>query len=683
MIARPVMLVSLAWMLTSSAVAAQVPRPERKGPKVQVRIESSPAGATVYLDDKAHGAVGTAPVTLQLVKGPYRVLLELAGHRSTDQIVTVDKAQAFLFHLEKAARPAVIDIRPSGDESARGAGIFVDGAVLGTVPNRIELAAGSHLVEVKREGYQDFRDTLQLAEGETRTLAVVLAPRVKPGSILVGTDVSGAEVWVDGQRRDQTPALVDGLTAGAHAVEVHKEGLPPWRQVVVVAAGQQTKVVASLVPPPPPSGSLKVLSATPAAEVMLDGEAKGGAGSEIREVRPGAHVVEVRAPGFESKRLEVEIQAQQLRVVEVDLAPAPKPGGTLRVMANLPGAEVYLDGALVGKAPLTIENVVVGQHVVELKARDHLDARQTVFLQAGQQSVVDGELKPLAPPPSQPPVPPPAVAAPLLPPPPIDAAKQRREQSAFSATSLDRFKVNVDFYAGYPYFIGARVATGIFRYRFIGADVGLELRSNIYETEVGLRPRLQLYRIDPIAVGFDLALFGGGGPEKRDAFNLELGVSLTLLAGSYVRVTFRPYLWYSTDRLCPSVGAIRDSDRDSGTIDPTTHQIQVGSGGLYQDEEPICKIYDGQRTNDYLPMPTVRVPTQTFGQLDPRNRFENTRFMLQGTLEILVTQLLNVWVTIEGAPGQKQRQAFTAKFNSAFPSSDLPLYGRAGVSLKF
>ena len=75
------------------------------------------------------------------------------------------------------------------------------------------------------------------------------------------------------------------------------------QQVVNVLAGQQVKVMAQLTPPAPPTpiappaASLKVLSATPLADVYLDGDPKGPANSEIKDVRPGAHIVEVRPDG--------------------------------------------------------------------------------------------------------------------------------------------------------------------------------------------------------------------------------------------------------------------------------------------------------------------------------------------------------------------------------------------------
>jgi TPR repeat protein len=52
--------------------------------------------------------------------------------------------------------------------------IFVDGAFVGNTPARVKLAEGSHMVEVKKPGYTDYRKQLQITEGAELTLRAVL-----------------------------------------------------------------------------------------------------------------------------------------------------------------------------------------------------------------------------------------------------------------------------------------------------------------------------------------------------------------------------------------------------------------------------------------------------------------------------------------------------------------------------
>src|SRR5581483_5484946 len=151
-----------------------------------------------------------------------------------------------MFPLERQARPAVLDVRSVSNDSATGGQLFVDGSPVGTVPARIEVAAGSHLVEVKKPGFKDYRDQATLAEGDQRSMVIDLTAEQKKGSILVTADVAGADVYIDGVRKDVAPALTPDLIEGDHTVEVRKDPMPAFRQVVRVIGNQQVKVEARI-----------------------------------------------------------------------------------------------------------------------------------------------------------------------------------------------------------------------------------------------------------------------------------------------------------------------------------------------------------------------------------------------------------------------------------------------------
>jgi hypothetical protein len=732
-------LVAPLLAVSSLAFAQAHPKPEwQKGHKLRVKIDSAPQMAAIYLDSKDLGIQGYTPSEFRLPKGTYKVILEAQGFKPQEQLLTVSRSQAFAFTLERQARPAVIDVRSGTDQSALGASITVDGTPVGTAPNQVEVSAGSHLLEVKRPGFNDYRDSVMVAEGERRTVVVTLVAQVKPGSILVTADVAGADVYIDGQRRDAAPALIGDLAEGDHTVEVRKDPMQPWKQLVRVVGGQQVKVSAQLQPAVAPTGSVRVVSATPMAEVFVDGEDKGPANAEIKDIRTGVHIIELRAQGFDAQRAEAEVKGGEVRTIAIDLRPAAaiqqnasihvispvpdaevfidgssvgkapvdkgdlvagkhfvvvhkqgyadykveielEPGKMFQVSANLqasgsvrgvsnpPGAEVFIDGTPLGRTPVTIADVGVGDHVVEIKLKDYLDSKQTVHVEGGGQSIVQADLQPLNHGPT------------------VGELQQRqREQSSFSALVVDRYKFNVDIGVGDPYFLMARMITGIFKTGSFGMDIGIELRTSFYETDIGVRPRLQIVRADPVAVGIDLALVGGGGPTKRNSFTFELGPIITLIAGQYVHINLKPYLSVATDRLCPSVQDIKDDDTQFGMM--KNGMPVPGSGMLYGSEKNVCKQLDGTRPSDYLPIPPAMMQT-TFklgdAKQDPRDRFETTRFFLQGSLEVAVSTGLSLWILVEGAPFQDQRQAFTSKFNAAYTDNDFPFYVRAGLTGKF
>jgi len=52
--------------------------------------------------------------------------------------------------------------------------IFVDGGFVGNTPARVKLPPGTHIVEVKKPGFKDYRRQLQVTEGSELTLRAVL-----------------------------------------------------------------------------------------------------------------------------------------------------------------------------------------------------------------------------------------------------------------------------------------------------------------------------------------------------------------------------------------------------------------------------------------------------------------------------------------------------------------------------
>jgi hypothetical protein len=721
----------LMALLIGSAAEAQVrPRPPMTGHKMRVKIDSAPQQAAIYVDSKDYGIEGYTPTTLKLPKGNYTIILELPGFQPVQKPISVTKSQAFVFTMERQARPAVLDVRaPANNDGAVGAQLSVDGAPVGTVPARVEVSQGHHLIEVKKPGFKDWRDSADVNEGEQRTMVVDMVAEIKKGMLLVTSDVMGADVYVDGQRRDAAPALITDLPEGPHIVEVKKDGAPAWKQEVQVVAGQQTKVTANLAATM--VGSLRVVSSTPGAEVWIDGENKGPANVEISGLRPGQHIVEVKAKGFQPTSVEQTIVAGEQRVAKIDLqagaaataklrvvTPQPdaeifldgasmgkapfergdltpgkhfvvvrKPGfaewkrevdldaatpvtltaelsasGTLKVLSNVGGANVLLDGVVVGKTPLTLDNVAAGDHLLEVKATDYVEAKQSVHIDGGEQKVLAADLVKQRSGPS-----------------PGELARRMRGATSFGAVTLDPARFTVDLGVGFTTLGQVRLTVGALRWKFVGFDTGIELRTTGFFTEGGIHGRLQVLQAGPFALGANLFVGGGGGPGGRNDFVFELGVPMTLLFGELVRFTLHPYLQVYSDRNCASVADANSQIENASNLD-----VKHGF------EEQACKAKDGKRTGTDVMTDASRDPNdgayyagvlKLIGQ-DPRDRFTSARFMLRAVLEVAVVENVNIFAIFEGDP-IGPRWSMSDQFTHYMPGVDHQVYGELGCTFKF
>ncbi len=689
-----------------------MPLPLKTGTKYRIKIDSSPQQAAIYVESKQYGIQGYTPSTLRLPRGPYKIIVELAGFKPMERPINVRRSEAFVFTLERAARPAVLDIRSVAGDSATGGQLFVDGSSVGTVPGKAELTAGKHLIEVKKQGWKDYRDTLEVQDGELRTMVVDLQAEAKKGTLLVSSDAAGAEVWVDGQRRDTVPAVIADLIEGDHVVEVRKDPLQPYRQTVKVLGNQQVKVDARFADKM--GGSLRVVSSTVGGEVFLDGESKGPPNTSIDNVRAGQHIVELRAKGFQSQTIEVQIVAGEQRVAKLELVQggpdSPIDGvARLRVVTMVPDAEVFIDGASAGKAPVDRKDLAPGKHFVVVRKTGFADWQREVDLESGKAVALTAELsasgsvKVLANVPAEVFIDGVSVGKTPLTlnnvqvgehlvevkrsgyldakqqlrveggdqkvlsaelteirngPTASDLSRRARGASSFSAVTLDPARFTFDLAVGFLPFGQVRLTVGALRKSMLGLDAGVSVRTSGYLTEGGAHMKFQFLKAGPVAMGTQIYLGGGGGPGGRNNFTFEWGLPISLLFGDIVRVTVNPYLQVATDRLCPE--AQKEGEAD------------------------ICRVGFGSQTPG---QPARDMRFGGDGGNATRDRFVTTRLMLQAAIEVAVQQVATIFLIFEGAPtGQRAALTGTSNYgyNDGFKWRDDPqLYGRLGVTFKF
>ena len=73
---------------------------------------------------------------------------------------------------------------------------------------------------------------------------------------------------------------------------------------------------------------------------------------DIKDIKAGDHIVQVKAPGFQPSERHVTVTAGGSQIVKFDLnTEAAGDQGLLTVHSNMPKAMVSIDGAEVGMAP--------------------------------------------------------------------------------------------------------------------------------------------------------------------------------------------------------------------------------------------------------------------------------------------------------------------------------------------
>ena len=131
-----------------------------------VTVISDPPGAGIFVDDEAvsRGPSGN-PVLLH--PGPHRIMLKLAQYEPASCQVEVRPGIATApVHLaltrERAAPVRTYALTISSQPE--GADIFEGGRLLGTTIATIRLPAGQHIIELRKEGFQNSRGTVSIPD---------------------------------------------------------------------------------------------------------------------------------------------------------------------------------------------------------------------------------------------------------------------------------------------------------------------------------------------------------------------------------------------------------------------------------------------------------------------------------------------------------------------------------------
>ncbi|MEM1417554.1 MAG: PEGA domain-containing protein [Myxococcota bacterium] len=228
-----------------------------------------------------------------------------------------------------------------------------------------------------------------------RELALVEV-RVPPEARLY-IDERGQGVVAEAGAGDDVQTLVVPAAPGEHRLLVEAPSFLPFEQrvrtapgerVVVAAAGQMERRRAPFVV------RLRAVpeDARPSVSLVgMDGEAVPLTAGAETSLPVGRYRLEVAGPGIEPEEREV-ILAEAGSSLLLTLRAAALPAGRLLVTGPVRGADVFVDGAMVGVTPLLLPEVDVGAHLVRVG-----EDEQSVSVEAERGTLVTFADRPQAP----------------------------------------------------------------------------------------------------------------------------------------------------------------------------------------------------------------------------------------------------------------------------------------------
>jgi formylglycine-generating enzyme required for sulfatase activity len=321
-----------------------------------VFIDVTPATADISVI-QGH-AVRIGPRYL-MREGDYRVQLIAAGYYDADVALSVTQEQAQTHSFELVPRPGYVSITATTEsgEELSGVRVLLDGVDLGTTPLlNAEVPPGTYEAQLQLDRYLTARTQMdvqgKLAE---QSLSMTLAPAW--AEVEFASQPPGADIILNGELLGVTPARLE-LLQGAYDVTLKRAGYKAWQDDLVVAAGEPQQL--PMVTLESADGLVFIRSVPGNANVTINGEFRGQTPLEV-SLPPGQpHDIRLFRTGFNTATRRIETRPDEERDITISLDPVTS---LVRVLADPPDAELYVDGEFKGLANQTIEMMAASQRV--------------------------------------------------------------------------------------------------------------------------------------------------------------------------------------------------------------------------------------------------------------------------------------------------------------------------------
>lgn len=386
-------------LIENDTEASRARRTDRNGDKCAlIKIQTPNMGMTernslefsADLGTETHKVEGVGEVKLFLTEGcrtliimhpEYGKLIYLMPIRvegfKTYEMVLEAKKDGFMPGVVINSNYVLIKVTPSDALISIDGNFYPDGSAYISVDE-------PHDLVVSRSLYHDYEKTIYASPNETMTYEVKLAPAF--GWLLIGSSPeSGATILINGVRKGVTPYKSDTLASGEYEVTLMREMYENVTKTVRVIDGNESEISI----PMKPNFANVTISTDVESDIYIDGKMKDR-GSWTGRLLQGSHKAEARKASHRTTAMALEITAGKDESVKLD-APTPI-YGAINVTSSPVEAQVYLDGAEIGKTPFVNNRILIGSHELRFVKQGCAPLVKTITVEEGKMTTVSEKL---------------------------------------------------------------------------------------------------------------------------------------------------------------------------------------------------------------------------------------------------------------------------------------------------
>ncbi len=347
----------------------------------QIRVNSSPSGASLFINGQAWDATPTT--VTRLASGAHLLELRKEGYRTARRTVVLLPGRRAAVDITMEPLNALIlveSVPPSAE-------VEINGNFRGVTPLLLtDVPLGTHRLLFRAPGFQPKTMEVSAMDRIPRRVQALLTSDAATLSVV--STPTGATVFVNGARQGETPCTVDRVPAGEANIELTLEGFYPHREKRALRAGDALTIDVALRPQP---SVVRVVSIPDGARVYLNDEYAGVTPMVISNLPPGAHRVRAEAKGHEPAARTVRVPPAGAITEEFRLT---RNSGTLILVTEPAGVEVFVDGERQGVTisavsavvsdPFVVDWLPRGPHTVQLARTGYTHSPVRIQIESGQ-----------------------------------------------------------------------------------------------------------------------------------------------------------------------------------------------------------------------------------------------------------------------------------------------------------
>ncbi len=339
--------------------------------------------ANVYVDNDW---VGVSPMKYSIAPGPHTVRLEKPGYEPLTSTVTVTGDKPEKVSASLVQKKGELKITSTSGTAT----IYLDGKKIGVTPMTVSTLPGERKVKLTRDGYSPYTTTVTVSLD--RSVAVAGNLKKLEGQLRITNSAKGADIYLDGRKIGVAP-LSKGMAPGTYRLKVIKPGFRKYETKIVINADSPKIVSPILVELG--KGVLSV-SAIPWATIYLNNEEMGATPKRLNDVTEGKIKIKLVNPSFKPFETTIDLKKNEtVSVSHVFTAAEAVSNGTdksrnsaqrgyggLKITSK-PEGVVFVDGKLLGKTPIVVNDLVAGVHSVIIKRPGVKNYRRKVTIVKG------------------------------------------------------------------------------------------------------------------------------------------------------------------------------------------------------------------------------------------------------------------------------------------------------------